>query len=102
MTYKIVYTAYAERDILEIADHLSDHSLPAAERFLRTVKDKNECLADMPLMYPKIEDYHEYRKMVAGNYIVLYEVNEQTKAVVILRVVHGKRDCQDNMIDKES
>ena len=102
MTYKIVYTAFAERDIWEIAYHLSDHSLPAAESFLRSVKDKIDGLADMPLMYTKIEDYHEYRKMVAGNYIVLYEVNEQNKAVVILRVVHGKRNYQGNMIDKES
>ena len=102
MAYKIVYTAFAERDIWEIADHLSEHSLPATERFLRTVKDKIEGLEDMPLMYPKIETHHEYRKMVVGNYVVLYEVSEQAKTVVILRVVHGKRNYQDSSIDEES
>jgi len=102
MAYKIVYTAFAERDIWEIADHLSEHSLQAAERFLRIGKGKIEGLADMPLMYPKIETHHEYRKMVLGNDVVLYEVNEQTETVVILRVVHGKRNYQDNMIDEES
>jgi plasmid stabilization system protein ParE len=97
MPYKIVYRACAERDIWEIADYLSDHSMPAAEKFLREVKSRIEVLAEMPLMYPKIDPDWEYRKMVVGNYVVAYIVDEQSKDVVIIRVVHGKRNYQDEI-----
>ena len=93
----IVYKAYAERDIWEIADYLSDYSMLAAEKFLREIKSKIETLADRPLMYTKIEFYHEYRKMAAGSYVVVYIVNEQTKEILIIRVVHGKRNYQEEL-----
>lgn len=33
-----------------------------------------------------------YRKLVIDNYVVLYEVDETYKQVVIYRVLYGKRD----------
>ena len=33
-----------------------------------------------------------YRKLVVDNYIVLYEIEEQHKQVVIYRVIYGKCD----------
>jgi len=90
MAYKIVYKAYAERDIWEIAAYLSEHS--AAEKFLREVKDKIEKLTEMPFMYPKIAQYKDYRKIVAGNYVIVYLADEQAEEILIMRVVHGKRN----------
>ena len=92
MTYDIVYTAYAERDIWQAADYLSDHSVTAAENFLRTVKDRIEGLVGTPLMYPKINHYQEYRKMPVGDYVVVYVVHERAGQILIFRVVHGKRN----------
>ena len=97
MAYSIVYKAYAERDIWEIADYLSDHSILAVVKFLQTVKGRIENLVDMPLMCPKINSHQDYRKMVAGSYVVLYIVNEHTKEVLIVRVVHGKRNYQEEL-----
>jgi len=97
MSYKIVYKAYAERDIWETADYLSDHSITAAQNFLREVKSRIESLADMPLLYPKIDIHHEYRKMVVGNYVVTYIVSEQPREVLIVRVVHGRRNYQNEL-----
>jgi len=95
MAYKIAYTAFAERDIWEIADYLSDHSMMAAEKFLRTIKESIEHLAEMPLMYPKIDADKGYHKMVAGDYVVVYVVGESLQQVVIIRVAHGKRNYQN-------
>ena len=94
MAYNIVYTAYAERDIWQVADYLSEYSIEAAEKFLHTVKDRIEKLTDMPLMYPKINPHQEYRKMPVGDYVVVYLVNERINQIIILRVVHGKRNYQ--------
>ena len=97
MPYKIIYKAYAERDIWEIADYLSDHSIQTTENFLHKIKSRIEALADMPLMYPKIDFHQEYRKMVVGQYVVAYIVNEQAKEILIMRVVHGRRNYQDEL-----
>ena len=97
MAYSIIYKAYAEQDIWEIADYLSDHSMPAAVEFLQAVKKRIEGLADMPLMCPKINPRQDYRKMLVGSYVVLYIVNEHTKEILIMRVVHGKRNYQEEL-----
>ena len=97
MAYRIVYKGYAERDICEIADYLSDHSMPAAEKFLHAIKTRIEGLADMPLICPKIDSHQDYRKMVVDNYVVAYIVNEQAKEVLIMRVVHGRRNYQSEL-----
>ena len=91
MGYNIAYTAFAERDIWEIAAYLSDHSEEATKNYLISLRKSIEHLADMPNMYPKIDQYKEYRKMVVGDYVVTYVVNDALKQVTILRVVHGKR-----------
>ena len=97
MPYRIVYRAYAEKDIWEIAEYLSDFSITTAETFLRELKDKIERLTETPLIYPKIDSYREYRKIVVGNYVVVYELEEQTEEIIIIRVVHGKRNYQENL-----
>jgi plasmid stabilization system protein ParE len=97
MSYKIVYKAYAERDLWEIADYLSEHSIPALHNFMQEVKLRIEGLKSMPLMYPKIDTRHDYRKMVVGSYMVLYIVNEQAKEILIMRIVHGSRNYKSQL-----
>jgi len=97
MAYNIVYKAYAERDIWEIADYLSDHSMQAAVEFLAEVKRSIESLVDMPLIYPKITSHQNYQKMVIGDYVVAYIVSERIKEIMIIRVVHGKRNYQEEL-----
>ena len=97
MEYSIVYKVYAERDIWEIADYLSDHSMPAAVEFLSEVKGRIEELLGAPLMYPKINSHQDYRKMVVGDYVVVYIVNEHNKEILIMRVTHGKRNYQSEL-----
>ena len=95
MAYKISYKAYAERDMWQITDYISDDSIHAAQKFLSTLKEKISSLSDMPYRYPKIDPDKEYRKMVVGRYVVLYVVEERAKKVIIMRVVHGMRNYQD-------
>ena len=97
MPYRIVYRAYAEKDIWEIADYLSDYSVSVAETFLSELRGKIERHTETPLIYPKIDLYKEYRKMVVGNYVVVYAFYEQTEEIAIIRVVHGKRNYQENI-----
>ncbi len=97
MIYKIVYTPYAERDIWEIADYLSDFSVTTARQFLLTLKAKIEELADLPLKYPMIDPGLPYRKMVVDKYVVLYIVDDDRQEVLIMRVVHDKRNYRSEL-----
>jgi len=36
-----------------------------------------------------------YRKLIIDNYIVFYIVNEEDQQVVIMRVLYGRKKCQD-------
>ena len=92
MAYKIKYKAYAERDIWEIASYLHDHSPEAAKNFLTEVKERIENLTEMPFAHPKIHSHQDYRKIIIGNYVIAYIVNENTHEITIMRVVHGKRN----------
>ena len=97
MTYSIVYRPYAERDIWEIADSMSEYSTAAARKFLQKLQEKIESLSEMPLLYQKISSQQEYRKMVVDKYVVVYYVDEQERQVIIVRVVHGMRNYQDSI-----
>ncbi|MCL2364102.1 MAG: type II toxin-antitoxin system RelE/ParE family toxin [Defluviitaleaceae bacterium] len=97
MAYNIAYTAFAERDLWEIADYLSEHSIPAMQRLMREVKVHIAGLAFMPFMYPKIDPGREYRKMVVGSYVVVYLPDESLKQITIVRVVHGRRNYQPEL-----
>lgn len=44
MPYKIVYKAFAERDIWEIAGYLSDFSMSAVENSLIKLDNSKKCL----------------------------------------------------------
>ena len=97
MTYKIIYKPYAERDMWEIVDCLSEHSVSAAQKFLRKLKEKIEGLSEMPFRYPKINSQQEYRKMSVDKYVVAYLVDELQGHVLIIRVVHGMRNYQNDI-----
>jgi len=92
MAYKIVYKPYAERDMWEIAAYLSDYSVSAAQSFLKKLKARIEGLSEMPLRFPKISPLEEYRKMIVDKYVVAYFVDEHQNQIIIIRIVHGKRD----------
>jgi len=92
MKYKIKYlpTFPADRDA--VRTHLSQFYPGTEKRFFTILRKKIKQLKDFPLMYPVYEDKPEYRKMVAGDYLVFYSVNEDAKIVEIRRILHGSQN----------
>jgi plasmid stabilization system protein ParE len=43
----------------------------------------------MPYMYPAYEYFPDYRKIVIGNYLAFYTVNEEDKTIEIHRILPG-------------
>ena len=89
MTYRP--TARAEADIDSIADHISDDNPPAAVRLIRDFVRRWELLATLPSSGAPSDDVQPgLRRVIVGQYIAFYAVDDGE--VVILRVLHGRRD----------
>lgn len=96
--YKIKYRKIARRDILDIVAYIT-HNLKnptAAKRTGEMILAKIETLTSFPhshqIFYPIKPLKGEYRKLYAGNYLVLYSVDEKERSVFVERIVYKRRN----------
>jgi len=82
----------ADRDVIRA--HLSRFYTGTEKRFFTLVRKKIKQLSDFPLMYPVFEFDPNYRKMVIGDYLLFYIVDEDNKMVEIHRIFHGAQDIR--------
>jgi len=92
MKYRIKYmpTFPNDRDIIRI--HLSKFYTGTEKRFFTLLRNKISQLKDFPLMYPVFEYDPDFRKMVIGDYLLFYIVDEINRIVEIHRIFHGAQD----------
>ena len=97
MTLRIVVTPEADRDVLDIADHISEDSIEAAFRFVESFKRSLLKLKDAPFRGAMIRlDAEPLRSTrwipVDGfaNHLIYYTT--EPEAVVVIRVLHGARE----------
>lgn len=107
MSYDILYTAKARDDLSDIyeyiAFHLSEPQTAAGiyERILSSVRS----LEDFPLRNA-LTDGEPWRskglrKIPVKNYLVFYTVDEEKKAVHIIRIMYGARDIDKQLSETE-
>ena len=95
--YEVILTDVAKEDLEEIYEYISEHLLEilAANRLMEKIEQKILRLEQNPYSCVEvhIKPHNEvYRKLVIDNYIVLYEVDENYKQVVVYRIIYGKTD----------
>ncbi|MEM9261099.1 MAG: type II toxin-antitoxin system RelE/ParE family toxin [Bacteroidota bacterium] len=99
-TYQVVVTNDAKRDINEILDYLVDQvSYQQAVDARRQIIDCIHKLAEMPEARSPVREVSEqgkpiiFRQIIAKEaYRIIYRIREIQKNVVIIRVIHVKRD----------
>lgn len=92
--FEIVITDIAREELEEIYEYISEElsEIIASNRLMDKIEKSIFRLEQNPYSCRKVHikpHDEEYRKLVVDNYIVLYEVDEKYKQVVIHRVVHG-------------
>lgn len=102
--YEVILTDVAKEELEEIYEYISEHLLQisAANRLMDKIEQYILRLEQSPYSCVEVHIKHHnevYRKLVVDNYIVLYEVNEENKQVVIYRVIYGKTDYLKIMED---
>ncbi len=90
--YQIQFTGKAWSDMDAIAEfHLHKVGPQSAAQITDRILDTIEQLQTFPYMGPLHTDpilaKHQYRKLVCGNYVCIYKVNDMT--IYIYRIVHG-------------
>lgn len=96
-SYEIILTDTAKEELEEIYEYISENLLEisVANRLMDKIEQSLFLLEQNP--YACVEVHikphkDKYRKLVIDNYIVLYEVDEKYKQVVVYRIVSEKMD----------
>ena len=97
MKYRIRYLPDTVEDRANIRDYLSQYYKGTAKRFFDLLKKKIARLKDYPYSCPIYEDDPDYHRLVVGDFLVFYVVNEDEKIVEIHRVFHGSLDIRQKL-----
>lgn len=95
--YEIILTDVAKEELEEIFSYIEKNlsMKNTAKRLMKKIEENILILENNPYLYKEIhvKPHNDvYRRLVVDNYVVLYEVKEEHKQVVIYRVLYGKRD----------
>lgn len=93
--FNLKITPAAENDLDEIYNYISNSLLApiSAQNLMDKIEDNIKMLCDFPykceLSRNELLRQKGYRKLIVDNYVALYLVDEQRKAVIIVRVFYG-------------
>jgi toxin ParE1/3/4 len=91
---RLIRTARAEEDLIEIWTYIAQDNPQAADRLLDLLDRKSLTLAKTPHLGMARSDIAEgVRHLPVGNYLILYRIRGND--VEVVRYVHGKRRLRD-------
>jgi len=108
MKYSFRFSNLAEKDMDEIYRYIAVElsNRPAASRLYKRFEQAIDRLRNYPESGQLIDNYftleYRLRKVIIGNYILIYYPNKANSCIEILRIAYAKRD-QNNIfygIDK--
>jgi len=92
MKYRAKYLITAKQDREAIKKYRDQYSLTATGRLFSKIKSKVELAKENPYAYPAYERRPQFRRIVAGDYLVFYKVNEKEKTIEVHHILHGMVD----------
>lgn len=92
--YKVRTLSTAKDDFKQIKQYLSQYSSNTAKKFFDEYKSKLDLIKIFPNMYEQSSIDPDYRRMIVGDFLVFYRVDEKTGIISIERAGHGSRDFQ--------
>jgi addiction module RelE/StbE family toxin len=92
LKYKVRFSTYAKEDKEEIKIYLSKFYPGTPRRFIALLKEQIAILKENPYLHPEYPENTNYRRMLVGNYIVFYKVNDAEKQLDIYRILRASWD----------
>ena len=99
--YFLNITDIAEEDILSAVQYIADilNAPMAASNLLDDIEKQEKVLENMPNMYPFVPDEYLAKSglkfVMVKNYILFYTINEDEKAVNVIRFLYGRMDWKN-------
>ena len=87
MDYKVIYSPNAISDLAEAVGFVAQDDPQAALRLGRQLADDADSLARLPYRFPKFRRRANVRKLVTGQYLILYRIVQTAKVVEILQIL---------------
>jgi len=98
MAFRVEYSKSFEVELSCILERMAYEydNFQAAERFNQNVYQKANILARNPHLYPLCLDERlfvkGYRYVMVGNYIMIYNIDEEKTLVKVKNILYGRRD----------
>ena len=87
---RIIRTAQAEEDLIEIWGYIAQDNPQAADKLLQDIDEKCALLAANPALGPERPDIApQLRYFPVGRYLILYRTLDD--GIEVVRVLHGAR-----------
>jgi toxin ParE1/3/4 len=88
---RLTITATARADLHEIRDSITKDKPEAARRFVRRLREQARALSETPGMGRRRRDLRpDLYSFPIGRYVLFYR--PQPGGIVLVRVIHGRRD----------
>jgi plasmid stabilization system protein ParE len=85
--YTVIFSKSADKDIISIVKYNPE----AAQRLGSSLLDLTLSLDSMPYRGSKVQKRRGILKLIQGNYLIYYRINEGKKTVEVLSFKHGAR-----------
>ena len=92
MKYTVRFSPFAKEDKENIIAYLSKFYPETPNRFKVMLKEHITKLKENPYIYSEYPENIEYRRMLIGNYIVFFKVDEEKKQISIYRILRASWD----------
>ena len=92
--YQVIFTPYASGDLEQILRYIARDNHEAAQRFGNKLLDRALSLSE-PLVFQsggRLPKRPGVRKLIEGNYLILYRILPEQNKVRVLRFWHVARD----------
>ncbi|MCL2604916.1 MAG: type II toxin-antitoxin system RelE/ParE family toxin [Defluviitaleaceae bacterium] len=98
MSFRIIFLENAEADMDAIEEYLSQFYADTVQNFFSKLKERVFMLEDMPYMCQAYEEDPFFRRMVVGDYVLFYSIDETRNLVIIHRIFHHSRNITRQML----
>ena len=104
MKYKVILSIATYKDLDTIKAFIAIDNLNDAKKYVTGIFDRLESLSELPYQGLKIHnsifDYAKAYYLVCVNHVAIYQINETSKCIYILRVLSHFQDWK-NIVNKE-
>ena len=91
MAYQVTFTEPARDDLQAIVTFIGQDSPQRALAFRDRLLAEAESLAHLPFRGRFLKGHSQARRILCGDYLILYRVHEAQRVVEVLRFWHGAR-----------